>query len=165
LGIRLAFALLGPTLLGTAEAGEDRLSVTVSEFAFVDTSGEARDQTAEHRAWLRMFSDILRADIKTRARFDIVNLECPTPDCAVTDPEASKAVIASAARTGARYLVFGGLQKTSTLVQWARLVVLDLTTREIVVDRLFTFRGDTEEAWRHAAHTVARYVDDVPSGE
>jgi hypothetical protein len=49
----------------------------------------------------------------------------------------------------------------STLVQWARVDVLDLKTDKSVLHRLYTFRGDTEDAWRHAALFVARHVNEM----
>ena len=40
----------------------------------------------------------------------------------------------------------GGIHKMSTLVQWAKAEVIDLRSGQIVLDRLFTFRGDTDQA-------------------
>jgi hypothetical protein len=98
-------------------------------------------------------------------KFTVVDLACPAPDCAVVDGVASKALVDAAERAGARFLVVGGVQKMSTLVQWARLDVLNLETRQAVVDRLYTFRGDTPDAWRHAADYIARHVSGLPSGQ
>jgi hypothetical protein len=38
----------------------------------------------------------------------------------------------------------------STLVQWVRIQAIYTKMEQVVLDRLFTFRGDTDEAWRHA---------------
>ena len=38
----------------------------------------------------------------------------------------------------------------STLVQWAKIEAIDARTGRIVLDKLFSFRGDTDEAWRQA---------------
>ena len=62
---------------------------------------------------------------------------------------------------GARLLVVGGIHKMSTLVQWARVRVIDLTTERAVIDRLFTFRGDTNEAWTRAESFVSREINSL----
>jgi hypothetical protein len=43
--------------------------------------------------------------------------------------------------------------------------MLDLESRKAVVDRLYTFRGDTQDAWRHAALYVARTVNEAPTAK
>ena len=53
-------------------------------------------------------------------------------------------------------MIFGGVHKMSTLVQWAKLQALDLQSDKIVFDKLITFRGDNDESWRQAESFVAR---------
>jgi hypothetical protein len=157
-----AFMLLA--CAGDALAQGGRAPVALGGFSYTDTSGEPRDQAADHEAWLAMFGRLLRADIEKAGKFAITDFQCPAPECTVTEGVAPEVLVNAAGKAGARYLVFGGVQKTSTLVQWARLSVLDLESRRIVVDRLFSFRGDNEEAWRHAAIYVSGYVNDIGSG-
>jgi hypothetical protein len=38
----------------------------------------------------------------------------------------------------------------STPVQWAKIEAIDPKTEHVLFDRLFTFRGDTDDAWRRA---------------
>jgi hypothetical protein len=143
----------------SASAQERQVSLAIADFSYRDTSGEVRDQTADHRAWLAMFSRLLREEVAGTGKFRIVTLDCPASECAVAEGVAPQALVAAAGQAGATYLVFGGIQKMSTLVQWARLVALDPATGKVVLDRLYTFRGDNEEAWRHAALFVARHVN------
>ena len=49
----------------------------------------------------------------------------------------------------------GGIHKMSTLVQWAKAELIDLRSGQIVLDKLFTFRGDTDQAWRRAEKFIA----------
>jgi hypothetical protein len=35
-------------------------------------------------------------------------------------------------------------------VQWAQVKAIDVKTGRLALDKLFTFRGDTDEAWRRA---------------
>jgi hypothetical protein len=157
----VALLLILSAGLGGAAAQDARAPVAIAQFSFVDTSGEVRDQSAAHRAKLDMFSGLLREEIGRNGKFAVIELDCPASDCPVIDGVASEELVAAASRAGARYLVVGGIQKMSTLVQWARLGVLDLESRKAVVDRLYTFRGDTEDAWRHAALYVARHVNEA----
>jgi hypothetical protein len=151
-----------PSSTASVLAGNDRPSVALAAFSYKDTSGEVRDQTAEHHAKLEMFTRVLRENVENGGKFAIVEIQCQRADCAVEDGVAPPALAESAAKAGARYLVVGGVQKLSTLVQWARVGVLDLKNRKAVLDRLYTFRGDTEDAWRHAALFVARHVNEMP---
>ncbi|HET6374439.1 MAG TPA: DUF2380 domain-containing protein, partial [Methylocella sp.] len=72
-----------------------------------------------------------------------------------TPPDA---ILEAARRAGARLLVFGGIHKMSTLIQWAKLQAVDLQTDKPVLDRLLTFRGDTDEAWRRAGDFMVEQV-------
>lgn len=154
-----------PSATPGVSAGSEPPTVALAAFSYKDTSGEARDQTEEHRVKLAMFAKLLRENLESGGKFAIVEIQCSTPDCAVEDGVAPPALAESAVKAGARYLVVGGVQKLSTLVQWARLGVLDLKHRKAVLDRLYTFRGDTEDAWRHAALFAARHVNEIPVDE
>lgn len=159
---RAGLTLLAVMLLaGRAVAQEAPTPVAVATFSYSDTSGEPRDQEAEHAAWLAMFTGLMREDIGRTGRFRIVDHACAAPDCAVVEGVVPDALVASASAAGARYLVFGGIHKMSTLVQWARLTVLDVPSRAMVIDRQFSFRGDNEDAWRHAARYVSSYVNGI----
>jgi hypothetical protein len=47
----------------------------------------------------------------------------------------------------------------STLIQWAKVQVVDLQTDKPVFDRLLTFRGDTDEAWQRAEAFIVEQVN------
>ena len=145
---------------GTA-AAEGRASVAIAEFSYKDTSGEVRDQTADHRVWLDMLRRLMREDVEGSGKFILADLQCAASECAVEDGAASEALVAAARKAGARYLVVVGVQKMSTLIQWARLLVLDVKDNKVILDRLVTFRGDNEEAWRHAALFLAHHVNGI----
>jgi hypothetical protein len=146
--------------MAPAMAEGDQPLLAIATFSFKDTSGEARDQTAEHRAKLDMITGLIREAVKRAGDFAIVGVECQGAECAVEDGVAPPALVESAAKAGARYLVVGGVQKMSTLIQLARVNLLDLTQRKAVFDRSYTFRGDTEDAWRHAALFVVRQLNE-----
>ena len=62
--------------------------------------------------------------------------------------------IAAARKAGARLVVYGGIRKMSTLVQWGEIQLLDLEAEKLLMRRTVTFRGDNDAAYRHAANFV-----------
>jgi hypothetical protein len=142
-------------------AGNDLPSMAFAGFSYKDTSGEVREQTQEHRARLEMLNRLFRENLASGGKFTIVEIDCRSAECALEDGVAPPALAESAAKAGARYLVAGGVQKMSTLVQWARISIIDLKERKAVLDRLYTFRGDTDDAWRHAALFAIRHVNEL----
>ena len=61
---------------------------------------------------------------------------------------------------GAEYLLISSFHKMSTLVQWAKFDLIDVKTRNVVFNRLVTFRGDNDKAWRHAESFIVRQILD-----
>jgi hypothetical protein len=130
--------------------------IAVLDLAYVDTSGEPRDQTQEHVARTRRFSGALRGDLERGGRFRIVTAQCGAAPCAA-DGEPSE-LVARAREAGAKLVLIGGIHKQSTLIQWAKVQAVDVDTERLVLDKLLTFRGDTDEAWERAEAFVAREV-------
>jgi hypothetical protein len=131
------------------------IPIAVAEFDYRDTSGETRDQRAEHAARLEAFARMIRADLEKSGRFRIVPIACGEGPCAAgeADPEE---LLATARKAGARLLLFGGIQKMSTLIQYGKAIVIDLEADKSIFERLVSFRGDTDDAWRHAEQFLAR---------
>jgi hypothetical protein len=77
------------------------------------------------------------------------------------DGSRSDALIAAARHAGARFLVYGCIHKMSTLVQWGELQVVDLDREQLLLRRSFTFRGDSDEAFRHAAVFIRESLTDI----
>jgi Protein of unknown function (DUF2380) len=147
-GMAGAIALLA----GSAGAAEvPRLAV--AGFSFKDTSGEVRDQTAEHAARLKAFDAVLNGDLAASPDIDPVALPCEAGQCGDLGALAAQAKAASA-----RFLLVGEVHKMSTLVGWVKFAVLDVDGNKPVCDRHLTYRGDTDEAWRRAAAFTARDV-------
>ena len=115
---------------------EPAIGVAMDDFSYTDTSAEPANQTAAHERRLAAFMTALRRDIGEGGRYRLV----PT------------------AQDGAAFKVIGGIQKTSTLVQWAKVAVIDVNARKLVMDKLYTFRGDNDESWERAEMFVSREV-------
>ncbi|OIQ65912.1 hypothetical protein GALL_525240 [mine drainage metagenome] len=86
-------------------------------------------------------------------------LECPPNACSVGDIDADQ-LLDKAHAAGAARLLIGSVHKMSTLVQWAKFDIVDVKTRNVVFNRLVTFRGDNDEAWRRAESFIAREILD-----
>ncbi|WP_378950671.1 DUF2380 domain-containing protein [Mesorhizobium sp. ANAO-SY3R2] len=133
------------------------IEIAVAQFYFVDTSGEVEDQKARHENQLRQFETELQKTLSADNRLEIAALPCGSDRCSLENPGIDT-LRRQAKTANARYLLAGGIQKMSTLVGWAKITVFDLEDSNRVCDRLFTYRGDTEEAWRRAAEFGAKNV-------
>jgi len=151
---RFLFAAMA-VLWSSAEAAPAPLAV--AEFAYTDGSGEAVDQSAFHTERLQAFATSLRRDLEESGVFRIVALDCDA-DCG-SDQENLVRLSAAAKSRGARFLLFGQIHKQSTLIQWLKAEMIDLEQDRIVLDRYLTFRGDNEEAWRHAEAFLAKEIE------
>lgn len=115
---------------------EATIGVAMDDFSYTDTSAEPANQTAAHERRLAAFMAALRRDIGADGRYR------PVPST----------------QDGAAFKVIGGIQKTSTLVQWAKVAVIDVGAKKLVMDKLYTFRGDNDESWERAEMFVSREV-------
>jgi hypothetical protein len=61
----------------------------------------------------------------------------------------------AARQSGARLLLYGGVHKMSTLIQFGKAQIVDLKTDKVVFDRMISFRGDNDEAWQRAGEFLA----------
>jgi hypothetical protein len=57
--------------------------------------------------------------------------------------------------------IIGGIHKTSTLVQWAKVAVIDVNANHVLFDKLYTFRGDNDQAWDRAEAFIAEDIRTV----
>jgi hypothetical protein len=114
-----------------AETPSHPVGVTIDDFSYVDSSGEVTDQTAAHRKRLEAFMAALRKDVGAHG----------------------------AASAGIR--VIGGIRKASTLVQWAKVAVIDVGADRVLFDRLYTFRGDNDVAWDRARAFISEDIRTV----
>lgn len=130
-----AFLLVLPAASSPA-GSEAAIGVAVDDFSYTDTSAEPANQTAAHERRLQAFMAALRREIGEGGRYRLV----------------------PSAQDGAAFKVIGGIQKTSTLVQWAKVAVIDVGAKKLVMDKLYTFRGDNDESWERAEIFVSREV-------
>jgi hypothetical protein len=147
--------LLGLALCpGRTAAAAPATGVAIVDFTYSDTSGELTDQRAAHQQRLARLMAALRRDVAADGRFRLVPLSCGAAAC-TGEGEAPADLLHAAAEAGASILVLGGIHKMSTLIQWARMDAIDVKADRVVMDRLFTFRGDSDEAWERAETFMA----------
>ena len=138
---------------GGSPAAAAPIAVAVADFDYFDTSGEVADQSAEHRARVALFAKLLRDNLAAQSDYRVVTIECPDHPCTATSM-SQDVFIAAARKAGARLVVYGGIRKMSTLVQWGEIQLLDLEAEKLLMRRTVTFRGDNDAAYRHAANFV-----------
>jgi hypothetical protein len=149
----LAAALVSP-------AAAEPVAIAVIDYDYLDTSGEPNDQQAQHDARLAEFMRSLRADLGAAGEFRVVAIACDRPPCTAggTPPAV---LIARAREAGARLMLYGQVHKMSTLVEWANAEIVDLQADKLLESKLFTFRGDTDEAWRRAERFIVQETKSV----
>lgn len=156
--IRTAATAFALTLLAsTLPALAQETSVAVADFDYLDTSGEPRDQTAEHAARLRLFRTTLAETLEANGPYRIVALACAAQNCS-TGSFTPDELVAEAKDAGAELLILGGIHKISTLIGSGRVDVVDVGDSEVVLTRSISFRGDNDEAFRHAAEFTGESI-------
>jgi hypothetical protein len=141
------------------QADGDAPIMAVAEIQYIDTSGEVIDQSADHFRRLREFEASLRADLAASGKVRNAALDCPPNACSVGDIDVNQ-LLDKARAAGAGYLLLSSFHKLSTLVQWAKFDLIDVKARQVVFNRLVTFRGDNDTAWRHAESFIVRQILD-----
>jgi hypothetical protein len=149
--------VLGPARADSGTAVSPSVGLAIVDFAYVDTSGEPTDQVAAHQERLRAFMTALRRDFAADGQFHLVPVSCGPVSC-MDDGLAPADLFRAASEAGATILVIGGIHKQSTLIQWAKVQAIDIAANRVVFDRLFTFRGDSDEAWERAEAFVSRQI-------
>lgn len=149
----LAAALLQP---GVAQAGETGKALLALPFAYLDTSGEASDQTAVHADRLKAMSAELTGRLQAAGRYRIVATTPGILACAGNDQDC---LLGEAHKAGADFILTGAVHKTSTLISAIWVGVFDARTGKRLFYRQISFRGDTDEAWRHATGFVFRQFE------
>jgi hypothetical protein len=161
-----ALALIG-ILCGLAPAGSgasvsQAAGLEIDDFSYLDTSGEPANHATAHRMKLQAFMTALRRDVEADDRYHLAPSSC-IPPCAA-DGSVTPDRLRAASQAGTNILVVGGIQKMSTLVQWAKVSAIDVGIRRILFERLYTFRGDNDEAWQRAETFVSREIREKLAG-
>ena len=156
----LLFAAPMPLEIRLLAAEHAAAPVVVADFDYSDSSGEVADQRAEHAARVKAFAGLLRDRLAGEGNYKILHLDCAKVTCSAESMGADD-LVAAARNADAQFLVFGGIHKMSTLITWASVQVVDVRQRQLLLSRLFSFRGDTDEAYRRAAKFISEILQDM----
>lgn len=153
--IGFALVLAAAPIFLRAHAAEP-VSLAVAGFDFVDTSGEVKEQGADHARRLAALDKTVATSLSGENRVTVVSLECFGTCSAATD--GLEFLSEQAVKAGASHLLIGQVRKMSTLIGGVKFAVIDLSTNRAACDRFLSYRGDTDEAWSRAARYTARDV-------
>jgi hypothetical protein len=157
-GLGVAGLLLAAVFGGSSSRAAQPVAIVIADFDYVDTSGEVEDQTDKHKALVATLMQALRGSLGQSAKFRVVSLSCDAQPCPARGASPSE-LMSRARGAGAKLLLVGGIHKESTLVQWAKVDVIDVERNTVVYDRLLTFRGDDAYAWQRAEEFLARDLE------
>jgi hypothetical protein len=127
--------------------------IAVADFTYTDSSGEPTDQRAAHATRLAALKTMLIAGLTHSGVYSASALSCPQPPCSVDTLDGGQ-MTALAQAQHAQYVVFGGVQKISTLIEFGRVDIMNAATGKSALSETISFRGDSDDAWRHAADFV-----------
>jgi len=133
-------------------------TLAAANFAFKDTSGEIKDQTAEHARRLHALNEAVRHGLAQNGKIKTVLLTCQNDTCNAAEP-GLEVLAAEAKKAGASHLLFGEVHKMSTLVGWIKYAMVDLSQNAAVCERTLSYRGDNDQAWQHAARFAVRDIE------
>ena len=153
----IAATVLLATIPGRA-AGVPTLLVLPLEM--VDTSGETPSRAKEHEDRLLALAQYLSKALGENGSYAIVD---PTPIRAqinkariVRLSECNGCELDLARLVHADRVLIGEVDKVSTLIGSLHIGIVDVATGQHVFSRALSFRGDTDEAWQHAARFFVR---------
>lgn len=143
--------------LASSTEGADPIKLAIADFDYKDTSGETQDQVAAHAERLKNFTQLIDDELSASGKYQVVALSCPKRPCSAGVMDA-QSLTDAARQSGARLLLYGGIHKMSTLVQFGKAQIADLESDQVVYDRTISFRGDDDNAWKRASEFL---VDDL----
>ncbi len=149
--------MLAAALLALAYLPVHAGTLAVVTFAYTDTSHEPRDQATRHADLVQAFMQALTQDLSIKIG-SVTTIACAAP---CTELPSLSDALGDAAKVGADWLLIGGFHKESTLLQWAKVILIDVRTQRARLDKLYTFRGDNDQAWRHAEAFIAGDIGDA----
>jgi hypothetical protein len=153
-------AVLVLALASPGPAAADAPRVAVLPFSYLDTSGERRDQSAEHQARLAAMAEQLRSELDAGGGLRVEVLPAAAVSgCATGESEC---LLAAARDAGADLVLTGAVHKISTMATQMWVGVFDAASGKRVFYRSLSFRGDTDDAWRRATRFLARQIAAAP---
>ncbi len=128
--------------------------VAIMPVKMLDTSGEARDQQADHDRRTALIAQAIAAELDGAVTIDAAEV-------ATCQPETTECLLALARDRGADRALFVVAQKTSTLILQLFANLADTSDGRLILNRDLNFRGDNDDAWRRAGQFLGRQMRDA----
>ena len=149
--------LLLAVILAPLAAAAAPTPIALVDLDYRDTSGEPEDQSEQHAAYLRLFMKTLAEDLEASGQFVVTPIECDPAPCSVDETD-SETLLAAAKQGGAKLMLYGGVHKVSTLIQFVKVQVIDVEQDKSLMSESMSFRGDDERAWLKLEKFLAKQV-------
>ena len=150
-----AVALL--TIFAAPALPADAETLAIFPVKLLDTSSEARDQSADHTRRQAMMGELFAEGLdvsSVRIEPEQVGADCV--------PETAECLFDVARDAGADQAMFVSIQKASSLIMNLFVTVADTDNGSVVWNNQLSFRGDTDESWRRAALFVVDELHALP---
>ena len=134
-------------------------SVIILPFSFFDTSGEPRDQRADHTARLSAMTGELGTGLESTGLYHLLPATGTVIAC---DRGDTACILKRSGEAGAALIMTGAVQKVSTMASDLWVGAFDVASGRRVFYRQLTFRGDTDDAWRHATSFLVHQIEADP---
>ena len=141
-----AFCLLASVFVATRAAKAEE-TLLLTPFGYLDTSGEPRDQSAEHARRLAATELDIKDILQAKGVFHIVTAPQDAPACPTGETDC---ILKQARAAGAQLVLAGAVQKASTM----ELISLDGACSKPATARRAFF--PTRLSWRHRRRLAAR---------
>jgi Protein of unknown function (DUF2380) len=160
----MAFMATAIVLVGEISArGADMPALLILPLDMVDTSGETPSHAQEHEDRLVALAQYLSQALAHDGSYAIID---PSPISGqinkartVRLSECNGCELDLARLVHADRVLIGKVDKVSTLIGSLDLSIVNVATGERVFSRVLSFRGDTDEAWQHAARFFVRELE------
>jgi hypothetical protein len=155
-------------LSAPAHAGSPAPTIAVLDFDIVDTSGEPRDQSADHARRLEALRAYVSAELDARGVYDVVDLAPIRDDVAAAFARerlhaCNGCDVALARKVGADRVLVAWVKKVSTLVMSLEAEVRDTASGRPLIHKSLDFRGDSDESWRRMGVYLVRRFAELPA--
>lgn len=144
-------------LLAASTSARSAETLLLTPFNYFDTSGEPRDQTAEHATRLAALTRQLDDDLRNKGHYRIV---APPPGATPCSEGDLDCLLRQARAAGADLVIAGAIQKASSMELNMWVGAFDAKTGKRLFFRQLTFRGDTDDSRRHATAFLNSELDE-----